>query len=203
MKYFTCTICGDRHDIKEHGEPRIVNRKKICDRCYEEEFQFCCPICEDYHDKQKPQHTFFYLHQAHGNLTPGYYSVLNFPVFSSDGFSVDIQESHVKKQSDNLCYKQGELMERTEFICENCFNKKGIGDNYQILQHIRKEFTNNGISTQKFHANTWIIQVSKEYFDGLETKRKIAWRWFKNVVIKRSVELSAQSIKIQTLKEFD
>lgn len=201
-KTFECNECGTEITYESvEGNPYRINRKTICDECYHVNHQYTCPICEDWFDiPKKPQQHYIYSNDYEAGISPGFYRILNFPIFRSDGFSGCILEENIKKISDNLVYKwdryrNTNILRETNFICQECFNKKGI-DNYRVESHIRQELTRVVKTDRRLKKHNWTIKISQEYFKGLETKNKHIYKWKKNIRIKSDKSKQTQEIEI-------
>lgn len=201
-KTFECDNCGNEQRYSL-GTPSIdkYSKEEICDECYNELYQSTCPICEEYYETpNKPKDTFFYSNHKESGLGPGFYKVLNYPVYRSNGFDMQILESNVKKVSDNIVYLNDgyftpHLLQKTEFICEDCFDKKGI-DRFRVETHIRQELSRVVKTDKRLKRHKWIVKVSPEYFKGLETKNKYMYKWKKQIIIKVDKNKAIQDIEI-------
>jgi hypothetical protein len=200
MNKFRCYQC-DAKEVAEYDEDNVYpnydkERNAYCDRCWQEYFQFYCPICEEHQDKEPecPDNTFFYLHLPHDGLKPGYYRVKDFPVWTSDIFSVTIQTYNVEQASDNICYKHDGPLEDTDYICRSCFEQKGwstIRAKAHVLWAINSRKVRN---PNKF---LWTVFVSPEYFRLFSKRNRRYWTWRKGLlIIMPRIGLSGQEILI-------
>lgn len=183
-----CCRCGNQIEEDYYREK---DNEIYCDNCHEEQFQFHCPVCEEYHDKTgTPEKTFFYLHEQHGNLKPGYYRVKEFPVFISDMFSAWICESAVELVSENICYKHEGKLQATEFICEDCFNDKGLSQ-WRVENHIRHAMREAYKPRKYKDYKKVVVSVSPEYFEIMGGKIR-----FKNVKLKKDKSKKVQQLSV-------
>lgn len=160
-----CCHCGNQIEEDYYREK---DNDIYCDNCYHEQFEFTCPICEEYCEEgKKPEECFIYLHKEQDGYQPGFYKVKEFPVTISDMFSGWICEGALELASPTKVYKHDKDEEPSGYICKECFNKKGL-DEWHIKCHIRQAFQ-KAFKPRKF--KNWkriIVNVSETYYEVLK-----------------------------------
>jgi len=150
-KEFECFTCG--HNFKEDYEDyNVVNDKFadsdeesiICSNCYSDDYLTYCSICENsFENPETPEETVLYVNKYASKevgLSIGFYQVLKFPYYLSDGFSMSLFDDVVKKisnldmrklgyddsemSSSKVCYECQQLYKGEKRIVNNYINKK-------------------------------------------------------------------------------
>lgn len=193
---FECYQCGKEIPCnEEEGTPYHEDGHEYCERCYTEQFQFDCPICEDYCSKEEclPENTFFYCNHPDAGVPPGFYKVNEFPVFISDMFTATIQEDNVELVSSTIVYKHDGPLELCDYICRDCFNEAGISE-WRAREHIRHAINNE---VENPSAYRWTVYVSPTYFK-FEGKNP---HWSSaGVTLIEDSQLSVQQLRIEKVQ---
>ena len=160
-----CSHCSNQIEEDYYRER---DNDIYCDNCYHEQFEFTCPICEEYCEEgKKPEECFIYLHKEQDGYQPGFYNVKEFPVTISDMFSGWICDGALELASPTKVYKHDKDEEPCGYICKECFDKKGL-DEWHIKCHIKQAFQ-KAFKPRKF--KNWkriIVNVSETYYDVLK-----------------------------------
>lgn len=147
---FACDCCGK--DFKEDFEDfHIVDDRcedktdvMLCYRCYSDDYLTYCSICEDsFENPETPEETVLYINKYASNevgLSIGFYQILKFPYYLSDGFSMSLFDDTVKKisnldmrelgrddsdmSSSKVCYDCQKHYKGEKRIINNYINKK-------------------------------------------------------------------------------
>jgi hypothetical protein len=102
-----CTVCGDELDPEEVESPR---RDKdgdiICDHCFEEQYSYTCPICEemfdeDFSEKISPKYLLITTYAGEElGVDPGIYEIVSYPFYADGLIETHLFKSAVKKIAD-------------------------------------------------------------------------------------------------------
>jgi hypothetical protein len=107
---FACDCCGN--SFKDHLEDfQVVNDRcttgedaMLCYDCYQDDYLTECSICEDrFENPETPEETVLYINKYASHevgLSIGFYQVLEFPYYLSDGFSINLFDNSIKKISN-------------------------------------------------------------------------------------------------------
>ena len=183
-----CCNCGNK--IEEYYYKEKDN-EIYCDNCYQDNFQFTCSICEEYHDNpETPQENYIYLHKEIDGYKQGFYNVLRFPVYFSDMFSATICSDALNLASTNRIYKEN-TEDPTGFICKGCFDNKGVSQ-HSIYSHIRSKWI-SGMSKKKIDTiSKIIVNVSPEYYECMKGKG-----WHKKMKLVKDKTKKVQQISFR------
>jgi len=116
-----CYFCSDETDTDMmYRVPG--SEEKACPDCYQEHFEFYCPLCEESVERleEKPENTFMYINKNGTGLESGFYKAVQFPVFIADciGIYIEIQQENIELlrpyHDDNI---------DTIFCCEECASR--------------------------------------------------------------------------------
>ena len=127
-----CEYCEEVLDEEEQEAPREDKAGNIiCDKCFEEEYMFTCPICgelfeEDFSKSISPQYLFISEYAGEDvGISPGVYEIIAYPFFA-DG----VVEAHIFKNalcrvlgipsSVNVAEDYGDIF----YVCEGCVEKQ-------------------------------------------------------------------------------
>jgi len=81
-KFYTCSWCGDLIPDDEVGSPNIDRDNEfMCDECYNDEYRFICPICEDFDEEEECDDigSIIILTDQEVDVIPGAYEIIKFP----------------------------------------------------------------------------------------------------------------------------
>lgn len=136
--HFDCSYCGESIAYEDvGGSPYKDGRKPMCEDCYSRNFLIQCPLCEENFQKKtpKPENYYFVIMPSDVKATgmkSGIYRGKSYPIWTSDMFSVTIDEHNVElvKPLNKLILHQ---QQHTNQICPDCF-KRYTNDNWLELQ---------------------------------------------------------------------
>ena len=143
---FECDCCGN--DSKEtFDDYQVVDDRReekedvlLCWNCYQDDYLTTCSICEDsFENPETPQETVLYVNECASKeigRNIGFYQVLKFPYYLSDGFSMSVFDDTLKQFSSidlrKLGYDDSD-MSRSK-VCPECASifkgEKRIVNNY-------------------------------------------------------------------------
>lgn len=126
-----CTNCGSTLEPDEEESPREnKNGDIVCDRCYEDQYQHLCPICEEYFDedfdqKISPKHMII-TRQAEMNhvAKAGLYEIVSLPFYADGMIEAHLFDSAINRQGDlPKDLDEDNLHYSLYFVCEDCVEK--------------------------------------------------------------------------------
>lgn len=84
-----CSFCGDAFDHEEAENPRTDpnDGTSICDKCYNQHFEFECIRCASYGDIED-QHRYLVILEECGGFGPGIYRINRRPYYTSNYFDM-------------------------------------------------------------------------------------------------------------------
>jgi hypothetical protein len=122
-----CTKCGDILDSEEEESPqRDKDNNVICDRCYEEQYSWICPICEEKFDEDFSKEIspeYLLITEGAGEdmyLAPGIYEITSYPFFRDGMIQTSLITSAIRKILD---VPKDTCKDDIYYVCENCINK--------------------------------------------------------------------------------
>ena len=126
-----CTKCGSTLEPDEEKTPRIdKNGDVLCDRCFNELYQYLCPICEEdfyenYNQKISPKY-FIITNEAKGVTVakPGLYEIISLPFYADGMIETHLFSNAIKRLCDTpKDLDEDDLFYPLYFICESCTEK--------------------------------------------------------------------------------
>jgi hypothetical protein len=120
-----CFKCGDELSEEEIVNPREIDNEIICDNCYDDSLSVCEICASSFEESENPKDTYFYINNetSTNDMPMGLYEGVEFPIYSSDYFSVHLITGNSR------CIKKIDLEKildkeiGSEFICQECFEK--------------------------------------------------------------------------------
>ena len=148
---FECFTCGnsfkdDNEDFKVVTDKHANSEEEsmICWNCYSDDYLTYCGICENsFENPETPQETVLYINKYASKeigLSIGFYQVLKFPYYLSDGFSMSLFDDTVKKISNLDMRELGrdDSDMSSSKICYDC-QKRYKGETRIINNYINKK----------------------------------------------------------------
>lgn len=126
--HFDCCYCNESIAYEDvGGNPYKDGGKPLCDDCYRRNFMIQCPLCEeDFPNKTpNPDKYYFVIMPADVKQTgmkSGIYRGKKYPIWTSDMFSVTIDEFNVelvKPLNKHILHQD----DHTNQICPDCFKR--------------------------------------------------------------------------------
>ena len=102
-----CTRCGERLGAEEIESPSVdKDGDIICDHCFEEQYTYNCPVCEEFFDEdfsQKISPKYLLISDYAGEemgVESGIYEIISYPFFRDGMISMSMIETAINRIAD-------------------------------------------------------------------------------------------------------
>jgi hypothetical protein len=125
-----CSYCGD--DISSIYEETNFgpatdpsDGTPMCDDCFHDHFEFACIRCGNY-DLSEDKHRYLVILEECGGLTPGIYSIIELPYFTSNYFDMWWNTDRLTRirDADGSYYNEGDYP--SGHLCTGCRVEMGL-----------------------------------------------------------------------------
>jgi hypothetical protein len=97
---YVCHRCGDEFYLGADDDPYEYEDGVLCDDCNEELNEFRCCLCQENGDVEDQHNMVVIIDEEGVNMPRGVYMILEYPYYSSDMFSMWLDEWALERIGD-------------------------------------------------------------------------------------------------------